>query len=94
VLNAARSTDCRHRHRDLGVGLSDDTASILASAISPQEEIVITLDADGEIVVTLGNADPSDEHLAGLIFATRRKTWRCRVIRLNDRKVVTFVGHL
>ena len=30
---------------------------------------MITLDTNGEIVVTLGNADPNDQHLAGRIVA-------------------------
>ena len=55
---------------DPGVGLSDNAAAILAPAISPpQGKIMITLDTNGEIVVTLGNADPNDQHLAGRIVA-------------------------
>ncbi len=34
-----------------------------------QDEIVITFDANGGIVVTLGSADADDEHLAGRIVA-------------------------
>ena len=50
------------------VGCAELPAGVWSSPLA-QEEIVITFDANGEIVVTLGSADADDERLAGRIVA-------------------------
>lgn len=52
---------------------------------------MISVDANGEIVVTLGNADPNDEHLAGRIVAVDDEI--VRWLARRERRMARVISH-